>query len=434
MRHILRITLIIGLVIPLIIGCNGSQQKSDKIEVEFWHALGGPLEDALKTLVDEFNKTHPQIQVNAISMGNYQALSQKLMAAILANTQPDMGQAYESWTANFIEGDAIVPIEKFIKGENGLTEEELADFYPVFLKSVTINDTIWAFPFNKSIRVLYYNKDVFYRNGLDMDSPPRTWDEFVEVCKKLTQDPDGDGIIDLWGTTFSGGAWQFENLLLQAGGKIMDEDNTEPLFNSEAGVEALNYLYDLLHTHKVAYLSTGYDGQNDFLASKVAMIEGSSVSTVFLQKGHIPFNLGLAPIPTHRTKQCLISGTNVVIFKDAEDPENEKKQAACWEFIKWFTSPEQTARWSAMTFYMPLRKSALEYEVLQKQFEKFPGLKDVYAQLDYASVEPQIPEWFEIRKYLEERVIERVLRGQINPQDALDELANTMKKMLTEGE
>jgi maltose-binding protein MalE len=54
----------------------------------------------------------------------------------------------------------------------------------------------------------------------------------------------------------------------------------------------------------------------------------------------------------------------------------------------------------------------------------------MYAQLDYATVEPQIPEWFEIRKYLEERVIERVLRGQAGPKKALDDLANTMKEML----
>jgi maltose-binding protein MalE len=83
-----------------------------------------------------------------------------------------------------------------------------------------------------------------------------------------------------------------------------------------------------------------------------------------------------------------------------------------------------------MTFYMPLRRNALEHEALQEQFAKFPGLEAVYAQLDYATVEPQIPEWFEIRKYLEERVIERVLRGQVRPKKALDDLANTMKEML----
>ena len=420
--------LVIFLTILIILSsCSKKEVLSDKIEIEFWHALGGPLGDALSKMVDEFNDTHPGIKINVVSMGRYQALSQKLMAAIVANTQPDMAQAYESWTAKFIEGDAIVPIQKFINGKNGLSKKELSDFYPVFLKSNTINDTICSFPFNKSVRVMYYNKDMFYRNGLDVNTPPRNWKEFISVCKILTQDRDNDGKIDQWGTTFAVTVWQFENLLLQAGGKIMNEDNTIPMFNSKEGEEALNYLYDLLNKYKVAYLSTGYDGQNDFLASKVGMVEGSSVSLVYLQKGGIPFNIGLAPVPYHRTKHCLISGTNVVIFKNDKDKKNEKKQEACWEFIKWFTSPEQTARWSVMTYYMPVRKSALKYKEMQERFNQYPGLKDICHQLDYAVVEPQIELWFETRKFLGERVIEKVLRNQLTAKEALDNVANKMR-------
>lgn len=424
------ITALIILLIVIFGSCSKKEISSDKIVVEFWHAMGGPLGDALKTMIDEFNNTHPNIRIDGVSMGRYQALSQKLMAAILANTQPDMAQAYESWIAKFIEGDAIVAIEKFIKGKNGLSEKELSDFYPVFIKSNMINDTIWSFPFNKSVRVMYYNKDMFFQNDLDVNSPPKTWDEFIAVCKILTQDKDEDGRTDQWGTTFSTEVWQFENLLLQAGGEIMNEDNTEPLFNSKEGVEALNHFYDLLNTHKVAYLSTGYDGQNDFLASRVAMVEGSSVSMVYLRKGGIPFNLGLAHVPYNRTKHNLISGTNVVIFRNDKEPDNERKQEACWEFIKWFTSPEQTAKWSLMTFYMPVRKSAIQNKEIQERFKQYPGLEGVYHQLDYAKVEPQIELWFETRKFLEERVIEKVLRNQLTAKEALDNVANKMRKNL----
>jgi len=165
------------------LGCT-SKEKSTKIELEFWHAMGGPLGDALTKLVNEFNGTHPNIHINEINMGNYTALSQKLMAAIVANTQPDLAQAYEAWIAKFIEGNALVPVEKFINGPNGLSQEELDDFYPVFIKSSTFGDTMYAFPFNKSVRVMYYNKDMFYRNGLDINKPPTTWDEFITVGKK----------------------------------------------------------------------------------------------------------------------------------------------------------------------------------------------------------------------------------------------------------
>jgi len=230
--------------------------------------MGGPLGDALTKLVNEFNEIHPDIHINEISMGRYQALSQKLMAAIVANTQPDMAQAYEAWIAKFIEGNALVPVEKFINGPNGLSQKELDDFYPVFIKSSTFGDTMYAFPFNKSVRVMYYNKDMFYRNGLDINKPPVTWDEFITVGKQLTQDRDNDGKIDQWGTTFATNAWQFENCLLEAGGQLTNEALTEPLFNSKYGVEALDFLSGQLNKSKIAYLSTGYDGQNDFLVKQ----------------------------------------------------------------------------------------------------------------------------------------------------------------------
>ncbi len=429
-KHMRKIVLFISIII-LLFGCS-SEKKTPKIELEFWHAMGGPLGDALTKLVKEFNDSHPNIFITDINMGNYTALSQKLMAAIVANTQPDLAQAYEAWIAKFIQGNALVPVQKFVDGPHGLSKEELDDFFPVFIKSSTFNDTLYAFPFNKSVRVMYYNKDMFYVNGLEVDNPPATWDDFIKVGKILTQDKDGDGRIDQWGTTFATNAWQFENCLLQAGGQIMNKDFTEPLFNSIYGVQALNFLTDQLNKYKIAYLSTGYDGQNDFLASKVGMVEGSSVSMVYLHKGGIPFNLGMAPVPYDKTKKSLISGTNIIIFKDTKDEQAQAKQEAAWEFIKWFTSSEQTAKWSNMTYYMPVRRSAIQNPVLQKNFEKYPGLKNVYDQLNYAEVEPQTEVWFETRKLLEEQVIEKVFRNQIEAQEALDNLANKMKEMLAE--
>jgi multiple sugar transport system substrate-binding protein len=427
MKKLVIVLLILSILI--VWGCT-SKEKSRKIELEFWHAMGGPLGDALTKLVEEFNDTHPDIFINDINMGNYTALSQKLMAAIVAKTQPDLAQAYEAWIAKFIDGNALVPIEKFIKGPNGLSQEELNDFYPVFIKSSTFNDTMYAFPFNKSVRVMYYNKDMFYRNGLDIEKPPATWDEFIAVGKKLTQDRDGDGKLDQWGTTFATNAWQFENCLLEAGGQIMNEDLTEPLFNSKYGVEAMDFLSGQLNKSKIAYLSTGYDGQNDFLASKVGMVEGSSVSMVYLHKGGIPFNLGMAAVPYFRTKKSLVSGTNIVIFKNDTDTQQQQKQEACWEFIKWFTSPKQTAQWSNMTYYMPVRMSAIEDEETQAKFKKYPGLKSVFDQLLYAEVEPQTDAWFETRKLLEEQVIEKVFRNQVGAQKALNDLADKMRKIL----
>ena len=425
-----KIFILLLLVLVLFSGCT-KQKKADassKVEVVFWHAMGGPLGDALTKLIDEFNDTHDDIHINAIAMGNYTALSQKIMAAVQTGNQPDISQVYESWTSNMMEGDVLRPVAEFIAEDENFGDEDLADFYPIFIKCNTIDGQLVSFPFNKSVRVMYYNKDILFQNNMDPNKPPMNWSEFREMCRKLTVDIDGDGVPDRYGTTIKINAWQFENLLLQAGGEIMDMESSKPLFNSQAGVEALKYLTGILNEDKTAYLSPGYDGQNDFLASKVVFYEDSSVSIAYMKNIGIDFNLGISSVPIKDTKRNLISGTNVAIFKS----EDKRVELAAWEFVKWFTSSEITAKWSEYTYYMPVRRSSFQQPNIKKRLLTNPEIKSVYDQLEFATYEPQISEWFETRKYLEDQVIEKVLRGTSSPKSALDKAAKKLTEMLAE--
>ena len=427
-----KIAIFIILISMIILGCGKKEVVNSEVtEILFWQAMGGPLGDALEELVQKFNDTHPNIHVKSVNMGNYTALSQKLMASLQTGNQPDVAQAYEAWIANMLEGDVIVPIEELINEDPNFGQEEMDDIYPVFINSNKMDGKLVSFPFNKSVMVQYYNKDMLFQNDMNPDIPPKTWEEFRRYCKILTQDTDGDGKMDQFGTTIKINAWHFENLLLQAGGKIMSEDNLTPLFNSKEGVQALNFLTDILNVDKTGYLSPGYEGQKDFTAQKVAFYQDSSVSMAFMLRTGITFNMGISAVPVNKTKQNLISGTNVVIFKNEED---KKKEKAAWEFVKWFTDTEQTARWSELTYYMPVRKSAMEVEALKNRIASNPEIASVYDQLNYATFEPQISEWFETRKYLEEHVIEKVVRGILTPEEALDNAAKMIEKKIAKRE
>ncbi|MCD4652065.1 MAG: ABC transporter substrate-binding protein [Candidatus Cloacimonetes bacterium] len=418
---------ILALVVAmaLLLSCSSQQPKNEKVEVLFWHAMGGPLGEALTLLVDEFNATNDSIFVSSVNMGNYSALSTKVMASIQTRETPDVAQAFESWTANLIDGNVIVPVQDFIDADPAYRDSLYKDMFPVMIKGNIFGGKLWSFAFNKSVRVLYYNKDLLFINNLDPNKPPVTWAEFLDYCRKLTVDKDGDGTPEVYGTTFPVSAWQFENLLLQAGGEIMAEDNKTPLFNGKPGIEALEFLKTQLDEN-LAYLSTGYDGQNDFLAGKLAMIEGSSVSMAYMKKQKIDFFMGISGIPVYKTKRNIISGTNVVIFKK-KDPRIEK---AAWEFVKWFTDSSQTARWSEMTYYMPVRRSAFNEPGLKKRLNCNPEIRTVYEQLEYSTFEPPISEWYAARKYLEEHVIEKVLRNKLSAKEALDKAAGKIARDL----
>jgi ABC-type glycerol-3-phosphate transport system substrate-binding protein len=206
----------------------------------------------------------------------------------------------------------------------------------------------------------------------------------------------------------------FENLLIQNGGRILSDDGRHAAFNSPEGLEALEFMVRLLTDW--GKVTSGYEYQNDFQAGKVGMIEGSTVSLSFME-GKYTFDMAVAPLPEKKQKGCFVAGTNVVIFADATPTQKE----AAWEFIKWFTSTEVTAKWAARTGYAPVRMSAMDSETMQARFEEVEGLEEVLAQLEYASYEPKSAAWYAGRKHLEEVGVESALREHMTPREALAE-------------
>jgi multiple sugar transport system substrate-binding protein len=77
------------------------------------------------------------------------------------------------------------------------------DFVPGILKNYVWQGKHYALPYTMDTRVLYYNKDLFRKAGLDPNKPPKTWQEYLACAKKLTMDTDGDGKVDSYGNSYS---------------------------------------------------------------------------------------------------------------------------------------------------------------------------------------------------------------------------------------
>ena len=390
--------------------------------------MGGPLGEYLEdSLIVEFNATHPGIEVIPVSMGNYRALCQKILASVMAGDTPVIAQAYETWTTQLVRGNALVPLDSLMSLDSpDITERWESDFFPVFRLNNTYDGRIFSFPFNKSVQAVYYNVELMDSLGLE---PARTHEELRLLLLALTWDSNGDGDLldegDRWGTAFTPSVGMFENLLLQRGGSLMSEDGRTTGFSSEAGIEALQFIIDLIHTDGTARLSSGYSHQNDFADGSVALIQGSTVSLAFMESswnrmesnGEETFTIGLAPLPGDLERASIIAGTNVILFRKDED-----EVEAGWEFIKWFTEPRQQARWSAATGYVPATRSSFERPEILARFQEYPGLEDVMLQVEYASFEPQETFWYDGRLFLSEAV-EIALYGRMSAEEALDRAA-----------
>ncbi|HAD81576.1 MAG: hypothetical protein A2509_12040 [Candidatus Edwardsbacteria bacterium RIFOXYD12_FULL_50_11] len=404
-------------ILLLMLALAGCQPRSSD-QVVMWHVMGGPLGKTLDSMVADFSKENPGRKIDPISMGSYTALSQKLMASVAAGNEPLLAQSYEAWTSQLLEKDAVKPFGDYI-AEMGDTSY-LSDFFPVMLAECSRNGKLTSMPFNKSVPVYYYNKDLFAKAGLDPEKFPATWDQFIEAAKKLTLDSNQDGTPEQWGTAFTtGAAWMFQCLVLQNGGEIFSPDGKKVVFDSPEGIEALQYLVDLVYKHKVAFLTTGYEHQNDFLSGRVAMIQSSSASLAYMALQKIPFNMGIAPLPMKKRPAVVLSGTNIIMFRKPR----EDLMARGWELVQWMMEPKNTARWSAETSYLPVRRSALNEKSLKEKFARYPGLENAYRQLEYAHPEPNEVVWNIGRSIMDEDGLQPALKGFKTPAQALHKAA-----------
>src|SRR6266849_7860833 len=84
------------------------------VELVFWHRQTGDSEALQKKLIDDFMAANPNIKIKAETLGDYNVLYQKTLAAIQAGSAPDFAAAYESQAADYYDAKALVPFDDYI--------------------------------------------------------------------------------------------------------------------------------------------------------------------------------------------------------------------------------------------------------------------------------------------------------------------------------
>src|SRR5581483_9387847 len=88
-----------------------AQPAGAETEIQFWHAMGGQLGEALNALVDGFNKRQKDYVVKPVYKGSYTETMTGAIAAFRARQQPHIVQVFEVGTANMMAAKgAIKPV------------------------------------------------------------------------------------------------------------------------------------------------------------------------------------------------------------------------------------------------------------------------------------------------------------------------------------
>ena len=146
-------------------------------DISWWHAMTGANNEVVETLSKEFNENQSEYKVTPVFKGTYPETLNAGIAAFRANQTPHIIQVFDVGTGVMMSAEgAVKPVAEILSMGGGTFDK--SKYLPGIVAYYSKPDgTMLSFPYNSSSPILYYNKDVFEKAGLDPANPPKTWPE-----------------------------------------------------------------------------------------------------------------------------------------------------------------------------------------------------------------------------------------------------------------
>ena len=391
--------IILSIFLIFLYGCQGTVEKNDGvIHLSLWQSINPPTNrDVFNKLVDKFNQTHTDIQVESIFIGQPQL--PKILTAVVGNAPPDILSFDPQLTGQFIELGAIQPLDKWL--DKSPLKSEIS---PNLWEELKLDGHLWSIPLYTSNLGIFYRPKLFQAAGITQI--PKTWEELREVAKKLTIDSNGDNRPEQYGMLLPLGkeewtVFSWFPFLLSAGGEVVT--NNRPNLTNPGAIAALQFWQDLLKDGSATLSSPerGYE-EDAFIAGRVAMqITGP---WTYIIKSNVDFNV--FPIPTNMKSATVTATGNMYLMKTT--PAREQ---AALKFLEYVLSEEFQTEWSIGTGFLPVNLKAIQSEAYQQFINQKPLLKMFLEQMPLAGARPIIAGYNRLSDSLG-RAIEATLLGE----------------------
>ncbi|MGI6230603.1 MAG: ABC transporter substrate-binding protein [Tractidigestivibacter sp.] len=364
-------------------GCSGSQSSSDTtssdgtIELTYWYCWTDKIKENNEERVQEFNDgigAEKGIHVTAESQGSYDDLNSKLKTAFTANEEPDVCVMVINSTQAFADGGMIQPIDDLI------AEDDLNDFWSGLMENCYADNTLYGVPYLRSTPVLYYNKTLFEKAGLDPETAPETWDDMVTASDALAS-------LGVGGYGFFSYIWAFTAFAYCNSGTLFGDDlsATEATFNETPAVDMVRWFKDNVDNHNFSFCagSNGSDTLNTNVANQQVGMWVTSTADLtsqlsYAEQGGYEINVGF--IPKNTQNKVPTGGCNLVMTSRVTDARRE----AAGEFINFMTSKDSAIKNHLKTGYLLTRQSAVDDSRITEAYATTPQYQVAFDQLQYA--------------------------------------------------
>lgn len=399
-------------------------------QIQVWHALDAVHKQSFENLVKEFNKSQNEVAVELSSAPTLQAMQAGVLQAIKEKKTPHLVQLSDNYDPEAVAKDyRVQPLYEIL---NKYPVKDLKWFLPQTTSFVRDSkNRLLALPLMAEVPVLFYNRDLLKKAGLE-DRAPATWQEMQGYLVKL----QGAGQRCPYASSQT--VWVHQENLASS--------NSQPFASRNNGLDGGRtdlLVNDLLHIRHLSMMATwvrsglmpqvSMDSAPDamFARGECAMLTSGSGAWASLKKAG--FSPAVAPVPSHeegvrKPGNPLVGGSS--LWALSGHPAAEQKAVA--QFIAWLASPNVAARWHQETGYLPMTEAAARAADVSF-YQSIPGAQKIVQSMQAApgpnSRGMRLTRYPEINAILAEETM-AALSGQKPPMKAqLDAVARASAAM-----
>jgi multiple sugar transport system substrate-binding protein len=202
----------------------------------------------LAETIARFEQENPGVKVKLESVA-WSSLSSKLAVALQAGNEPDLAHLEPFMVAQIFSRDMLLPIDDVIKQ---IQEDNGDRIFQSVLDLQKFNGSRYGIAYAVGTTAFAYRKDTADALGL---KPPRTWDEYVQFARAISQKDPKQKVLLPGGDPFFIDQL-FAELVANNGGQLFDPSTNRPLLDSKQVVETLEFFSRL-----APYVDTGWQTQ-----------------------------------------------------------------------------------------------------------------------------------------------------------------------------
>lgn len=307
--------------------------------------------------IEKFEQTHPGVTVHYYSGIQKDDYSEWFSRKLLAGNEPDIFMVLGTDFNQFASMGVMKNLETLMEADQDFDPEK---YFTSAISSGQYESVQYALPYETVPTLMFVNKTLLTQEGIEMPEENWTWDDFYEICKKVTRDTDGDGVLDQFGTY----NFDWMDALCSNGGGVFDKKGTEATLTDSRVVEAVKYVRNLDELNQGEKLT-----QEDFNGGRVAFMpltfaEYRTYKTYpYKIRKYANFQWDCVTMPAGEQGGNISQVDSLLMGISA----NTKEEELAWEFLKLLTYDEES---QMNIFYDSQGASVLKAVTESKQMEQ----------------------------------------------------------------